>query len=102
MELDPFEHHRELGGINLQVCRFAIWSAYELKSACFKAFLYDAKSVSVPEEELNLVTSAVDERVQVPREEIMPEVGFYECAQAIVALARVDRLNRHKDLHAGW
>ncbi|HKU38416.1 MAG TPA: hypothetical protein VJR89_09725 [Polyangiales bacterium] len=102
LELDTFEHQRKLDRVDLHVCGGAVWPANEPKSARFKAFLNDAKSVAIPKQQLNLMPSTVDERVQVTVEEIVSEVRFDKRAQAIIALARVDRLNSDKNLHAGW
>jgi hypothetical protein len=78
--VDPFEDCGHLGGSNLDA---AVLGLREAGRAFFEAFVPQGQAVAVPVEDLDPVTSAVGEDVEVSRERILGDPIADELGEAV-------------------
>jgi hypothetical protein len=95
-EVDAFEEHRELGGVELSAERVLVhpWFA---EAALLKALVIEDEAAAVPGEHLRAVALLREEDEEVPREEVLLPLVLRQCAKPIDAVAHVDGLGGEED-----
>jgi hypothetical protein len=77
------------------------WKAEDLGVFRFELLVPNAKTVLIPEQDLDSVPLAVEEQEQVARQRILIEYRLSKAHQRVDAVAHLDRCGTEEDAHVG-
>jgi hypothetical protein len=99
-QIDATQDLRQLGIVQLNALLFT-GCLREFKRASLQPFVPNAKTVLIPEQDLDSTAIAADEQKQVARGRVLVENRLGKAHQAIEAVVHLDRRHAEKDANFG-
>lgn len=97
--IDAVEQHRELGRVHLDRSTI-LGEARRSESPALQPLVIENEPASIPKQNLAAIATAPQEHEQVSGKEVHFPLTTHDAAQAIVAPAEIDWLNRQVDAYA--